>query len=463
MRYRHLGLAFAVLFATVADAQKAPRIRINFVEETLANGLHVIYSVDKSSPLIAVEVMYNVGSKNEQPGRTGFAHLFEHVMFKGSRNVADGDHYRLLERAGARTGQDYNGTTSFDRTNYFEQLPSQHLELALWLEADRMGTLTDALTQAKLDNQREVVKNEKRQSYDNQPYGSVFEKLISAMYPEGHPYHHLPIGSMADLTAASLDDVKSFFTTYYAPNNAVLVIVGDFDVPRAKSLVRKQFGWIPRGPARPALRVPPLPDRLGIAKREVVEDANATAPQVYAAFRMPSAKTSQSAAVSLLVGILSGGRSSPLYNALVREQQIAVGVQGFNLDIMDAPDVMAFAAIGKAATNPDSLERALHSGIEQAIARIDQTTLDRVRAQARFQFVNGLQLGGGFGTSRADALAEAYTYHRDANRINTILNELDAVTVTQLRALARERLVADNRATLVYVPRRQSTAPRGTN
>ncbi|MBA3656531.1 MAG: insulinase family protein, partial [Gemmatimonadaceae bacterium] len=281
MRYRYLGLAFAALFASAASAQKAPKVRIDFVEETLPNGLHVIYSVDKSTPLIAVEVMYNVGSKNEPVGRTGFAHLFEHVMFKGSKNVADGDHYRLLERVGARTGQDYNGTTSFDRTNYFEQIPSQNLELALWLEADRMGTLTETLTQAKLDNQREVVKNEKRQSYDNQPYGSWLEKLMSNMYPEANPYHHLPIGSMEDLTAASLDDIKSFFKTYYAPNNAVLVVVGDFDLANAKSLVRKQFAWIPRGPMTPAVVMPPLAAKLGAPKREVVNDPNAPAPQVY--------------------------------------------------------------------------------------------------------------------------------------------------------------------------------------
>ncbi|MBA3657885.1 MAG: insulinase family protein [Gemmatimonadaceae bacterium] len=462
MRYRYLGLAFAALFASAASAQKAPKVRIDFVEETLPNGLHVIYSVDKSTPLIAVEVMYNVGSKNEPVGRTGFAHLFEHVMFKGSKNVADGDHYRLLERVGARTGQDYNGTTSFDRTNYFEQIPSQNLELALWLEADRMGTLTETLTQAKLDNQREVVKNEKRQSYDNQPYGSWLEKLMSNMYPEANPYHHLPIGSMEDLTAASLDDIKSFFKTYYAPNNAVLVVVGDFDLANAKSLVRKQFAWIPRGPMTPAVVMPPLAAKLGAPKREVVNDPNAPAPQVYVAYRMPSGKSKENAAVSLLSGILGGGRSSPLYDYLVRQKQAAVGVSAFNFDIIDAPDIMAFVATGKQATNPDSLEASLLDGIDAAIAKIDQTTLDRVRAQARYSFVNSLQLGGGLGASRADALAESYTYFKDAGRVNRVLSELDAVTVTQLRALAKEQLVPENRFSLVYVPRRASS-PAGTN
>src|SRR5215212_6772932 len=226
----------------------APKIRIDFTQEKLPNGLTVIYSIDRSTPVVAVEVMYNVGSKNEQVGRTGFAHLFEHVMFKGSRNVPDGAHWSLLEKVGGRAGSDINGTTWTDRTNYFEQVPSNYLELALWLEADRMGTLTQTLTKEKLDNQREVVKNERRQGVDNQPYGSWLEKTLGYLYPAMHPYQHSVIGSMTDLTNASVDDVKTFFNTYYAPNNAVLVIAGDIDLNEAKALVRKRFGAIPRGP-----------------------------------------------------------------------------------------------------------------------------------------------------------------------------------------------------------------------
>src|SRR4051812_4194488 len=177
----------------------------------------------------------------EQPGRTGFAHLFEHMMFKGSKNVADGQHFQLLEAAGGRAGADINGTTSWDRTNYFEQIPSNQLELGLWLESDRMATLTETLTKEKLDNQREVVKNERRQGVDNQPYGTWVEKTQEALFPETHPYHHPVIGSMEDLSAASVEDVRNFFKTYYAPNNAVLVVAGDIDVPAAKALVRKYF------------------------------------------------------------------------------------------------------------------------------------------------------------------------------------------------------------------------------
>lgn len=460
MRYCYLGLAFAALFASAADAQKAPKVRIDFVEETLPNGLHVIYSVDRTTPVVATEVMYNVGSKNEEKGRTGFAHLFEHVMFKGSKNVADGAHFALLENAGARGGADINGTTSWDRTNYFEQVPSNYLELALWLEADRMGTLLETLTKEKLDNQREVVKNERRQSVDNQPYGTWIEKLGQYVFPATHPYHHSVIGSMEDLSAASVDDVKKFFNTYYAPNNAVLVIAGDFEVPQAKALVRKHFGWIKRGTPVPPLKSTALPALIGRERREVVPDANAPAPQIFVAYRVPSARSRQSAAVSLLSDVLAGGRSSPFYNSLVRTKQIAVGVGGFNFELLDGGDILAFTATGKAATNPDSLERALTWELDNALSKIDQKTLDRVRATTRFNFVNTLQTTGGFG-GRADALAEAYTYFKNPNRVNTRLAELDAVTVAQLRALVKERMVPSNRVTLVYVPARKPAT--GTN
>ena len=451
MRYTYLGLAFVAFIAASADAQKAPKVGIDFVQETLPNGLHVIYSVDRTTPVVATEVMYNVGSKNEELGRTGFAHLFEHVMFKGSKNVADGAHFGLLEKAGARAGSDINGTTAWDRTNYFEQVPSNYLELALWLESDRMGTLTETLTKEKLDNQREVVKNERRQSFDNRPYGTWVEKIGEGVFPAGHPYHHSVIGSMEDLSAASVDDVKKFFKTYYAPNNAVLVIAGDFDQTQAKALVRKHFGWIPRGNPVPPLRNTALPAHIGSAKREVIQDANARAPQIFVGFRAPSARTNQASAVSLLSDVLAGGASSPFYNSLVRNKQIAVGVGGFNFGLIDGGDILAFTATGKPSTNADSLEKALLSEIDNAVSLIDQKTLDRVRALARFNFVNGLQTTGGFG-GRADALAEAYTYYKNPNHVNEVLAKMDAVTVPQLRALARERLVPSNRVVLVYVP-----------
>jgi predicted Zn-dependent peptidase len=434
-----------------AHAQSTPTVKINYTESTLPNGLHVIYSIDRSTPVVAVEMMYNVGSKSEQPGRTGFAHLFEHMMFKGSRNVPDGQHGALLEKAGARTGTDYNGTTSWDRTNYFEQLPSNELELALFLESDRMGTLLETLTQEKLDNQREVVKNERRQSFDNQPYGSWLEKALLGVFPDSHPYQHSTIGSMADLSAASLDDVKNFFRTYYAPNNAVLVIAGDFDLPQTKQLVAKYFGGIPRGPAVPAQRSLAAPAVIGKEIREVVNDPLAPAPAIYVAYRVPAAKSVDGPAVDLLSTLLAGGLASPLYKSLVREKQIAVGVAGFNAGLVDGADMLVFVANGKAGTDPMALESALIAELDKAASLIDQKSLDRVRAGQRFQFVNGLQTTGGFG-GIADQLAEGYTYYKNPNRVNTILADYDKVTVAQLKKLAASRLVTNNRVRLVYVP-----------
>jgi len=455
-------LATLFLPLVTATAQSTPQVKIAYVQDSLPNGLHVIYSIDHSTPVVAVEVMYNVGSKSERAGKTGFAHLFEHMMFKGSRDVADGMHWSLLEKAGGRAGADINGTTSWDRTNYFEQLPSNQLDLALWLEADRMGTLTETLTQAKLDNQREVVKNEKRQSYDNQPYGSWLEKALNYVYPDSHPYHHTVIGSMTDLTNASVADVQSFFKTYYAPNNAVLVIAGDIDLADAKSLVRKRFSWIPRGPAvppRPSLAIGPT---IGAERREVVQDANASAPAVYVAYRVPPARAADGPAVDLLSDILAGGQASPLYKSIVRTKQAAVAVQGFNIGLVDGADMLVFVAIGKPGSNPDSLEHALISELDNAAPLVTQALLDRSRAGSRYQVVNGLQSTGGFG-GRADQLAEGFTYYRDPNHVNTVLSRYDAVTVAQLRRLVATRLIPTNRVRLVFVPAPKPAATSGGN
>src|SRR5688572_183850 len=454
--------ANASVISAQATQPRAPQIRIDFTQETLPNGLTVIYSPERSTPVVAVEVMYNVGSKHETPGRTGFAHLFEHVMFKGSRNVADGAHWSLLEKVGGRAGQDINGTTWTDRTNYFEQVPSNYLELALWLESDRMGTLLDSFTKEKLDNQREVVKNERRQSVDNQPYGSWFEKVMWYGFPDRHPYRHGVIGSMEDLGAASVEDVASFFKTYYAPNNAVLVIAGDFDIDQAKAMVRKHFGDIPRGPAVPPLRSTAVPAVIGKEQREVIQDPNATAPVVFVAFRVPAARGGDAAATQLLASVLAGNRASPFYRSLVREKQIAVGVSGFNFGLIDGADLLIFRANGKANTNPDSLERALLAEVARAAELIDDAGLARSKAAARFAFVNTLQTTGGFG-GRADALAEGFIYHRDPNHVNKVLGLVDAVTPAQLRSMVSQRFVPANRITLVYVPAKKAATATGAN
>jgi zinc protease len=460
MRLRRLAVPLLFLVAGTAAAQagKSPELRIDYTKETLPNGLTVVYHVDHSTPVAAVLLWYNVGSKMERPGKTGFAHLFEHMMFKGSKNVADGQHWALLEAAGGRAGADINGTTRWDVTNYFEQIPSNQIELALWLESDRMGTLTETLTQEKLDNQREVVKNERRQSVDNQPYGTWVEKTEELLYPDTHPYHHSVLGSMTDLSNASVADVRSFFKTYYAPNNAVLVVAGDIDVGQAKDMVHKYFVPIPRGPNAPPLANMALPPTVGREQRIVVEDPQAPAPAVYIAYRVPPAKDRRAPVVTLLAYVMGGGRSSRLYDALVRREQIATDVAGFNFDLADGADMLVFTATGKPGASADSLERALL--IELAgVSSFTQPELERARASERFAFVDGLQTMGGFG-GRADRLAEGWTFFHDPGHVNKVLGEFDRITLADLNALALERLVPTNRAILVYVPTKKSALGR---
>jgi len=273
-------LACAVLVSAAA-AQQSSSINIPFEQYVLPNGLTVLLSQDHSTPTVAVNVWYHVGSKNESPGRTGFAHLFEHVMFTGSGHVPYGLHDKLTEGVGGSN----NGTTSNDRTTYYETVPSNYLESALWLEADRMGYLLDTLDIAKLNAQRDIVKNERRQSYDNQPYGTWVEKLEGQLFPDGHPYHHPTIGSMADLSAASLADVQNFFKTYYAPNNASLAIVGDIDKAQVKALVEKYFGPFKKGGPvpKPSAETP----KITAERRAVVKD-RVELPKVYMAWITPA-------------------------------------------------------------------------------------------------------------------------------------------------------------------------------
>ena len=257
-----------------------PQIPID--RRSLANGLRVILSRDPRAPLVAVNLWYDVGSKYEKPGKTGFAHLFEHMMFQGSANVDKGQHFSLVQAAGGTL----NASTWLDRTNYFETLPSHELELGLWLEAERMASLLPAMTQEKLDNQRDVVKNERRWSVDNQPYGSWDERMQALVYPASHPYHHPTIGSMEDLSAASLEDVSDFFATYYAPNNAVLTVAGDFEADAAMAMIERHFGPVPANPT-----LPPPPDmtvepRIGDEVRETVPD-RVPLPRIYLAHRIP--------------------------------------------------------------------------------------------------------------------------------------------------------------------------------
>jgi predicted Zn-dependent peptidase len=288
-------------------------------EHRLDNGLRLILSEDHLTPVAAVCLWYDVGSRQEVPGRTGLAHLFEHLMFQGSAQVSGNGHFELIQGAGGSL----NGTTSFERTNYFETMPAHQLELALWLEADRMGSLLAALDEESMDNQRAVVKNERRQRYDNVPYGTAVERLTALVYPEGHPYHHVPIGSMADLDAATLADARAFFTANYAPNNAVLAIVGDIDPARALAWVEKYFGSIPSHDGQAPPPDGTLPAVIGAELREELrEDVPARA--LVAAYRLPADGTRECDAADVALTILGAGTASRLYNRLVRRDRTAV-------------------------------------------------------------------------------------------------------------------------------------------
>ena len=328
-------------------------LRITFEKYRLPNGLDVILSEDHRLPLVAVDVWYHAGPANEAAGRTGFAHLFEHVMFQGSRNVGKAEHIALIQAAGGTM----NGTTWLDRTNYFQTVPSHQLELALWLEADRMGTLLDALSQENLDNQREVVKNEKRWSYDNRPYGTWSEKLQAHLFPPEHPYHHTTIGSMEDLDAASLEDVKAFFRTYYAPNNAVLSVVGDVDPAEVRGWVDRYFGRIPPNPNIPSLPDLSLPPILGQEVRETVYD-KIPLPRVYFGLRAPVFGDRRLDALDIAGQILAGGKGSRLHRRLVRKEQLAQDVAFFSMGFVGGASITAGWATARPGVDQATLEAA---------------------------------------------------------------------------------------------------------
>jgi predicted Zn-dependent peptidase len=285
---------------------------------------------------------------------------------------------------------------------------------------------------------------------DNQPYGSWLERMEAAIYPESHPYHHPVIGSMEDLSAASLDDVKGFFRTYYAPNNAVLVVAGDFDPAQARQLVRKHFAAIPRQPAPPPLREMTLPPVLGQPHREVVQDANARVPAIFVGFRAPAANTPGAEAVNVLATMMAS-QSSNLYESLVRRQGLATSVVAFNPELLQGADFLVVRASGKPGASVDSLETALLAELGNVAANLSAEGVERAKAQLRFQLVDALQRTGGFG-GRADMLAQGYTYHRNAGWVNTRLAAIDRVTLAEVQALARERVIANNRVVLVFVP-----------
>ncbi|SDO76704.1 M16 family metallopeptidase [Actinacidiphila guanduensis] len=413
-------------------------------EHRLANGLRVVLSEDHLTPVAAVCLWYDVGSRHEVPGRTGLAHLFEHLMFQGSASVKGNGHFELVQGAGGSL----NGTTSFERTNYFETMPAHQLELALWLEADRMGSLLTALDQESLDNQRDVVKNERRQRYDNVPYGTAFEKLTALSTPEDHPYHHTPIGSMADLDAASLEDARAFFRTYYAPGNAVLSVVGDIDPAQTLAWIEKYFGTIPGHDGKPQPRDGSLPDTMGGEVREVVEE-DVPSRALMAAYRLPHDGTRACDAADLALTVLGGGESSRLHNRLVRRDRTAV-TAGFGLLRLAGAPSLGWLDV-KASSGAEIA--AIEAAVDEELARFAEEgptgeEMERAQAQLEREWLDRLATVGG----RADELCRFAVLFGDPQLALTAVQRVLAVTPQEVQEVAAARLRPDNRAVLVYEP-----------
>lgn len=410
----------------------------------LDNGLRLIVHEDDAVPIVAINVWYHVGSGYEQPGRTGFAHLFEHIMFEGSAHVPEGEFDNLLESAGAIN----NGSTNPDRTNYYEILPSNALDLALWLEADRMGGLLETMSQAKLDGQREVVKNERRQSYENRPYGMFWEAAAAALYPAGHPYSWSTIGSMEDLSAATLEDVNAFFRRYYAPNNAVLVVAGDVDADSVYTKVQRLFGWIPRGQevAKPEIPIPPIPET-----RYVELEDRVTLPQLNLMWRTDRAFSADDAALSALAAILTDGKNSRLYNRLVYREQVAQSVSAFNDSQLLSGDFY-IRVMGKEGVNLDELEGKVMEEIQRLASEPPtEEELTRVKNGVEMQVVSGLETVA----SRAEALNAYLYYTGDPDHVAEHLAAFRALIPRDIQRVAQKYLAEANRVVISIVPEGQ--------
>jgi zinc protease len=445
---KHVLLAAVALsLTTVAPtAQEKPSgaITVPVTEFTLDNGLHVILHRDASVPVVAVNIWYHVGSANERAGRTGFAHLFEHVMFEGSTHVPEGDFDNLLEAAGANN----NGSTTEDRTNYYIDAPANALDLTLVLESDRMGFLLDDKAPDKVNGQRDVVKNEKRQSVDNQPYGQAFIELSSLLYPPTHPYGHPVIGSMEDLTAASFEDVARFFRTYYVPNNASLVIAGDIDVARTKAAVEKWFSDVPRGKAVDKLN-PPTAVLDGVKRKTLFDKVQL--PRLYLAWHTPAFLNPGDATMDLVASVLTGGKNSRLYKRLVYELQIAQDVNAFQQSQALGSNflIMATARPGQPL---DKIQAVIDEEIDRlAAAPPDAREVERALNQQEASFYRRIERVGGFG-GKADQLNSYYTATGTADYFEKDLARYRAVSAADIQAAAAKYLLKDRRVELSVVP-----------
>src|SRR5712691_4774766 len=435
-----LSAMMMLTFASAVWAQTGRSMHVDLKETRLANGLRVITVEDHNAPVIAVSVTYNVGSRNEKPGRTGFAHLFEHMMFQGSENVGKSEHFILIQNNGGTM----NGTTNEDRTNYFEALPSNQLELALYLESDRMRSL--AVNQENLDNQRNVVQEERRIGLDNAPYGKSGEIQQELMY-DNFAYKHDTIGSMADLNAASVEDVRAFFKMYYAPNNAVLTLVGDFKTADALATIKKYFEVIPRQADPPPVDMSEPEQKA--ERRTSVDDVLARLPRVAIAYKTVPGNTPDFYALQVLANILGGGASSRLNQKLAREKEMVTNANSF------AQETRGVGGFYITATPRPNIKTAdVEVAVYDEVARLQKEPiadweLQKAKSGARRNYINGLQSS----LSRANTIGQYSVYYGDPNLINTRIDKVSAVTKEDVQRVANKYLVQTNRTVVITVPR----------
>ena len=448
---RFLFPLFVCALAVISAQAQAPRnVRVDFKETTLKNGLRVITVEDRSAPVVAISITYNVGSRDERKGRTGFAHLFEHMMFKGSQNVGSGEHFLLV----FNNGGNMNGTTNEDRTNYFEVLPANQLDLALFLEADRMKSLE--ITKDNLDNQRNAVQEERRLGVDNQPYGKSGEMQQELIY-DNFAYKHSVIGSMEDLSAATVEDVSEFFKMYYAPNNAVLVLVGDFNTNEALAKIRTNFESIPRQPAPPAVDMTEPQQKA--ERRATVDDMLARAPRVDLAYKAVQGNTADFYALQVLGAVLQSGQSSRLYQKLVKEKEMVTGVGGF-MDEKRGIGAFYTNATLRPGSKTEDVEAIIYAEIERLKKEpIADWELQKAKNTTRRNLINGLQSS----LSRAVTIGQYATYYNEPGLINERLGKVAAVTKEDVQRVANKYLADTNRTVVITMPKAKAKSATGAS
>jgi zinc protease len=442
-----LGLALTVTALPARAQSPSPgRLSVPYEMFTLPNGLRVILHQDKSVPQVAVNVWYHVGSSHEKPGRTGFAHLFEHLMFEGSGNVAEGLFDTLLEAAGGSN----NGSTNSDRTNYYETVPSNALDLALFLESDRMGYLLDVVTPQMVDSQRDVVKNERRQSYENAPYGKAFLRMTELLYPKDHPYHWPVIGYMDDLSAATHEDVVEFFKLYYAPGNASLVVAGDIDLAEARRKVEQWFSDVKPGAPVPPLKVP-VAELTGVVKETLTDQVQL--PRIYLAWHSPGLYRPGDAELDVLSGVLSDGKNSRLYKRLVYDMQIAQDVSAVQYSSKEGSIYMIVATARPSDLAPDASLARITAVIDEELDKLrgappDEREVARVRNGIEASFFSGMETVAG----KAEQMNAYFMGTGNPDYFAEDLGRYQALSPNDIQAAVRRWLPAGRRLELSVVP-----------